>query len=111
MIRPGTAKHSMRQSYHSGRNLCCTKGYQDQFRSGARVSVKMVDYLASALPEVLAKADFGVWSPIQSLSAQGIRTGPAQSSPFVSEFLSRDNDRNSVAIIAKPSLSHQQRQP
>ena len=43
-----------------------------------------------------------MWSPIQSLSAQIIRTGPARNSPFVSKFLWRDNDRNSVAILAKP---------
>jgi len=52
---------------------------------GARVGVKMFDYFSSALVEVLAKADFGVWSPIESLSAQGIHTGPARSSPFVFE--------------------------
>jgi len=45
----------------------------------------MFDYFSSALVEVLAKADFGVWSPIESLSAQGIHTGPARSSPFVFE--------------------------
>ena len=79
------------------------------------MGVKMVDYFSSALVEVLAKLakpDFGVWSPIQSISAQGIRTGPARSSPFVSKFLLRDNDRKSVTILTKPRFAecHQVRE-
>ena len=58
------------------------------------VRVKMVEYFSSAVAEVLAKTNFGVWSPIQCLGAQGLRTGPARTSPFVSKFLSRDHHPN-----------------
>ena len=54
---------------------------------GARVGVEMVDYFSSALVEVLAKADFGVWSVTQSVGAQDILTDPGRNSPFVSKFL------------------------
>jgi hypothetical protein len=45
----------------------------------------MVDYFSSALVEVLAKADLGVWSPIQSVGAQFIRTRPGSELAVVSE--------------------------